>query len=81
MLLIIWFGGHNVDQGIMQVGDMMAFIQYTMHILISFLFISLLSIMLPRATVSANRINEVLETEPSIKDQEETKEFDKIKKD
>ena len=80
MLLIIWFGGQNVDQGILQVGDMMAFIQYTMQILISFLFISMLSIMLPRASVSANRIMEVLETEPSIKDKEETKEFNKDKK-
>ena len=67
-ILIIWVGGHNVDQGIMQVGDMMAFIQYTMQIVISFLFISMLSIMLPRASVSANRINEVLETYPVIKD-------------
>ena len=80
MLLIIWFGGQNVDRGILQVGDMMAFIQYTMQILISFLFISMLSIMLPRASVSANRIMEVLETEPSIKDKEETKEFNKDKK-
>ncbi|MBO6243095.1 MAG: ABC transporter ATP-binding protein, partial [Clostridia bacterium] len=60
MLLIIWFGGQNVDQGILQVGDMMAFIQYTMQILISFLFISMLSIMLPRASVAANRIVDVL---------------------
>ena len=80
MLLIIWFGGQNVDQGVLQVGDMMAFIQYTMQILISFLFISMLSIMLPRASVSANRIVEVLETDPSIKDKEETKEFNKDKK-
>ena len=80
MLLIIWVGGHNVDRGVMQVGDMMAFIQYTMQIVISFLFISMLSIMLPRASVSANRINEVLETDPVIKDIKETKEFDKTKK-
>ncbi len=79
-ILIIWVGGHNVDQGIMQVGDMMAFIQYTMQIVISFLFISMLSIMLPRASVSANRINEVLETDPVIKDIKEIKEFDKTKK-
>ena len=80
MILIIWVGGHNVDQGILQVGDMMAFIQYTMQILISFLFISMLSIMLPRASVAANRIVEVLETDPSIKDLDTTKEFDKNKK-
>ena len=80
MLLIIWVGGHKVDEGIIQVGDMMAFIQYTMHICISFLFISMIAIFLPRATVSARRINEVLETEPGIKDKEETKEFDESKK-
>ena len=80
MLLIIWSGGHNVDQGIMQVGDMMAFIQYTMQIVMSFLMISMISIMLPRAAVSANRINEIIETESSIKDKKETKKFDKNKK-
>jgi len=80
MLLIIWVGARKVDEGIMQVGDMMAFIQYTMHIVISFLVISMVSIMLPRAAVSARRINEVLETEPSIKDKEEAKEFVEEKK-
>ena len=79
-VLIVWVGGNNVDQGIMQVGDMMAFIQYTMQIVMAFLMISMISIMLPRASVSANRINEVLETEPSIKDKEETKKFDPNKK-
>ncbi len=80
MLLIIWVGGQNIDQGILQVGDMMAFIQYTMQILISFLFISMLSIMLPRASVAANRIVEVLETDPSIKDAEDLKKFNQNKK-
>jgi len=80
MLLIIWVGGKNVEQGIIQVGDILAFIQYTMHIVISFLFISMLSIILPRATVSANRINEVLEADLSIKDKENVKEFDETKK-
>ena len=80
MLLIIWVGGHKVNEGIMQVGDMMAFIQYTMQIVISFLFISMLSIILPRAAVSARRINEVLETEPSIKDTDNPKEFIEEKK-
>ena len=75
-VLIVWVGGQNVDQGVMQVGDMMAFIQYTMQIVMAFLMISMISIMLPRASVSANRINEVLETEPAIKDKEETKKFD-----
>lgn len=80
MILIIWVGGHGVDQGLLQVGDMMAFIQYMMQILISFLMISMISIMLPRASVSANRINAVIETEPAIKDKEETKEFNPNKK-
>ena len=79
-VLIVWVGGQNVDQGIMQVGDLMAFIQYTMQIVMAFLMISMISIMLPRASVSANRINEVLETEPDIKDKEETKKFDPSKK-
>lgn len=80
MLLIVWVGGHNVENGIIQVGDMMAFIQYTMQIVMSFLMISMISIMIPRAAVSANRINEVIETNPSIKDKQETKEFDQTKK-
>ncbi len=80
MLLIIWVGGHKVDEGVLQVGNMMAFIQYTMQIVISFLIISMISIMLPRAAVSAKRINEVLETEPSIKDKEQTKKFIEEKK-
>lgn len=79
-LLIIWVGGHNVANGNIQVGDMMAFIQYTMQIVISFLVISMISIMIPRAQVSANRINEILEKEPRIKDNENTKKFDNSKK-
>ena len=81
MVLIVWVGGHNVDQGVMQVGDMMAFIQYTMQIVMAFLMISMISIMLPRAAVSARRINEVIDREPSIKDKKETKKFDQSKKD
>ncbi len=80
MLLIIWVGGQNVDQGIIQVGDLMAFTQYTMHIIMSFLFISMISIMLPRAQVSAKRINEVLEKDPNIKDTDNPKQFDETKK-
>ena len=80
MILIVWVGGHNVDQGVMQVGDMMAFIQYTMQIVMAFLMISMISIMLPRAAVSARRINEVVETAPSIKDIETLKKFDTSKK-
>lgn len=65
---IVWFGAHGVDLGNMQVGDMMAFITYTMQIIMSFLMISMISIMLPRAGVAADRINEVLTTEPRIRD-------------
>ncbi len=80
MLLIVWVGGHNIDSGIMQVGDMMAFIQYTMQIVMSFLMISMISIMLPRAAVSARRINEVIDKDPSIKDKKDTVPFDDNKK-
>ncbi len=82
MILIIWVGGHSVDEGIMQVGDMMAFLQYTMQIVMAFLMISIISILLPRASVSAKRINEVLETDPQIKDKpvEEQEKFDESKK-
>ena len=79
-VLIVWVGAHNVDTGILQVGDMMAFIQYTMQIVMAFLMISMISIMLPRAAVSARRINEVVDTEPSIKDKDETKKFNPDKK-
>lgn len=80
MLLIIWVGGHSVEEGMIQVGDMMAFIQYTMQIIMSFLMISMISIMLPRAGVSAKRINEVLETNPKITDPKEPQSFDETKK-
>lgn len=79
-ILIIWVGAKNVNQGVMQVGDIMAFIQYTIHIVISFIMISMVSIFMPRASVSANRINEVLEKENSINDPKDEKEFDKSKK-
>lgn len=70
-LLIVWVGANGIDNGTMQVGNMMAFIQYTMQIVMSFLMISMVSIMLPRASVSANRINEILETDEVIKDSKE----------
>ena len=79
-VLIVWVGAQRIDAGILQVGDMMAFIQYTMQIVMAFLMISMISIMLPRAQVSARRINEVLNTEPSIEDKKETKQFDPNKK-
>ena len=65
-VLIIYNGSHAVDAGTMQVGNMMAFIQYAMQIIMSFLMITMMSIMLPRASVSAKRINEIMETKVSI---------------
>ena len=79
-LLIVWVGAHGIDAGTMQVGNMMAFIQYTMQIVMSFLMISMVSIMLPRASVSANRINEVIETDEAIKDSKEPKKLNPSKK-
>ena len=79
-LLIVWVGAHGIDNGTMQVGNMMAFIQYTMQIVMSFLMISMVSIMLPRASVSANRINEIIETNESIKDSKEPKKLNPNKK-
>ncbi|MDR1801193.1 MAG: ABC transporter ATP-binding protein/permease [Lachnospiraceae bacterium] len=74
-ILIVWTGAHGIENGAMQVGDMMAFIQYMMQIMMSFLMISMLSVMLPRAVVSAVRIDEVLQSESSIKDPENPKAF------
>ena len=79
-LLIVWIGAHGIDNGTMQVGNMMAFIQYTMQIVMSFLMISMLSIILPRASVSANRINEVLETDEFIKESKNPKQLNPAKK-
>ena len=70
-VLTIYSGSYAVDSGSMQVGDVMAFIQYAMQIIMSFLMITAMSIMLPRANVSARRINEVLETEVSVQDPED----------
>lgn len=67
-VLIVWVGGHNMDMGQLQVGDMMAFITYTMQIVMSFMMLSMVSIILPRANVAAGRVEEVLETEPTITD-------------
>ncbi len=66
--LIVYKGGYGIDAGAMQVGDLMAFIQYTMMIIMSFLMLTIISIMIPRASVSGTRINEVLETEITIQD-------------
>ena len=67
-VLIVYKGGYGIDAGAMQVGDLMAFIQYTMMIIMSFLMLTIISIMIPRASVSGTRINEVLETEITIQD-------------
>ena len=69
-VLIIWVGGHSINDGAMQVGDMMAFIQYTMQIIMAFLMICMISVMLPRAAVSAGRVDEVLTSETMIHDPE-----------
>lgn len=79
-VLIIWVGAHQVDMGHMQVGDMMAFMQYTMQIIMAFLMISMVSIMVPRASVSAQRIAEVLDTDITIHDAAEPKTFASDKK-
>lgn len=73
---IIWFGGIRIDEGNMQVGDLMAFIQYAMQIMFSLVMLSMMFVMVPRASVSATRINEVLDIEPELKDIEETKSAD-----
>lgn len=75
MLLIIWVGAHQVAAASMQVGDMIAFMQYAMQVVMSFLMMSIMFIMVPRAAVSADRIADVLETEPSIHDPEQKQSF------
>ncbi|MEH7346986.1 ABC transporter ATP-binding protein [Bacillus sp. JJ1532] len=74
-LLVVWVGAHQIAVSSMQVGDMMAFMQYVMQILMSFMMLSMMFIMIPRAAVSAGRIAEVLETEVSITDPEKPKSF------
>lgn len=80
MILIVWSGSHAIDAGTMQVGNMMAFMQYTMQIIMSFLMISMISIMIPRASVAAGRIDEVLKTDFEVLDPKEVKDFNKDKK-
>nr|WP_317283975.1 ABC transporter ATP-binding protein [uncultured Sellimonas sp.] len=74
-VLIVWTGAHGIDSGQMQVGDMMAFIQYTMQIIMAFLMICMISIMLPRAAVSAGRVDEVITSDTVIKDIESPESF------
>ena len=79
-VLIMWNGAHGIDEGQMQVGDMMAFIQYTMQIIMGFLMLCMLSIMLPRAAVAADRVEEVLSSKTVIHDPEQPKDFSGKKK-
>jgi len=79
-ILIIWVGASKVDIGIIGVGDLLALIQYSTHVIFSFLMVSMLSIFLPRTIVSMGRIGEILGKEVSIKDKEKTKKFPKDKK-
>lgn len=79
-VLVVWVGAKQLDLGHIAIGEMMAFIQYAMHIIMSFLFIAMIFIMVPRASVAGTRIYEVLSTELTIKDPEVPKEFDDHKK-
>ena len=79
-VLIMWTGAHGIDEGQMQVGDMMAFIQYTMQIIMGFLMLCMLSIMLPRAAVAADRVEEVLQSKTVIHDPEQPKALDENEK-
>ena len=79
-LLIVWVGAHRIDEGIMQVGTMMAFMQYTMQIIMAFLMISMVSVILPRAMVSAQRVSEVLNIDVAIKNSEKLQMFNEDEK-
>ncbi len=76
-VLIVWVGGHGIDVGNLQVGDMIAFITYTMQIIMSFLMITMISVMLPRAGVAAERIDEVIRTDSSISDAAKTRDAER----
>lgn len=73
-IAIVWVGAHKIDAGTLQIGDMLAFIQYAMQAIFSFLLLSMVFVMAPRAAISVRRVNEVLETEPSIRDPERPRE-------
>lgn len=79
-ILIVWVGAHRIGEGVMQVGDMMAFMQYSMQIIMAFMMITMLSIMIPRASVAAGRIDKVLKSETAIKDPQQPQAFDETKK-
>ena len=81
-ILIVWVGAHQIDEGVLQIGDMMAFMQYAMQIIMAFMMITMISIMIPRASVAAGRVAELLHTTASIKDPEQPKSLqDQIGKD
>ncbi len=80
MVLIVWVGAKQIDEGAMQIGDMMAFTQYAMQIIMAFLMVAIVFVMVPRASVSAVRISEVLETDPVIIDPEKPQQFEETKK-
>ncbi len=71
---VVWVGAHRIDAGVLQIGDMLAFMQYAMQAIFAFLLISFIFVMVPRAAVSARRVTEVLDTEPSIRDPEQPRE-------
>ena len=78
-LLIVWVGAHHIADGHLQVGDMIAFINYATHVIMSFLMVGMMSISAPRALVSVTRVAEVLQAESSIRDPEQTEAFDPAK--
>lgn len=71
-ILIVWAGAHLIEDGSLMIGDMLAYLQYAMHVIMSFLFITMMFIMIPRAFVSAQRVGAVLDVEPSVNDKEQT---------
>jgi ATP-binding cassette subfamily B protein len=77
VVAIVWFGARLIDNGSIQIGNMLAFMQYAMQVIMSFLMISIIFIMVPRASVSANRIAEVISTDSSVKDPEKPKRVNK----
>lgn len=76
MLGVVWFGAHKIDLGVLQIGNMIAFMQYAMQAIFAFLMITMVIIMVPRASVSFQRLAEILKTEPTIKDPEKPEDFD-----
>ena len=76
---VVWFGSHSIIEGSLEIGDMMAYIQYAMHVIMSFLFVAMIFINIPRAMVSINRVGEILDTEPSVKGPENPESLENAK--